>query len=265
MKPKGGFFLQSGISQARGKAEGNRMNQNIELQANSIDEIHYKIMEIIRDFPPGKALDFPSGFGRLSYWLKEKGFEVTSCDIAVDEYEKSPIEHIFADLNKAIPFEDNLFDYAFCIDGPEHSENLYHTFREFFRVLKPSGIFITSIPNFSNIESRFKHFFYGIVEPVTTREQFHNSKYGTGCFHINRPPYALLKMALESAGFKVSHVTYDREKSGQKCFYPLYLLIRLVTILKGKKGYEKYWLKDSNCRNVLMGGNTLIVVSNKPA
>lgn len=175
------------------KADGKRMNQDIELRANSIDEIHYKIMEIIRDFPLGKALDFPSGFGRLSYWLKEKGFEVTSCDIAVDEYEKSPIEHIFADLNKAIPFEDNLFDYAFCIDGPEHSENLYHTFREFFRVLKPSGIFITSIPNFSNIESRFKHFFYGIVEPVTTREQFHNSKYGTGCFHINRPPYALLK------------------------------------------------------------------------
>jgi SAM-dependent methyltransferase len=239
------------------------MLPEVELQANSINEIHYKVMEIIKDYPKGKALDFPSGYGRLSCWLQKKGHHVISCDISPESYKNDIIHHSQADMNKEFPFDNNTFDYAFCIEGPEHSENLYHTFREFFRVLKPNGTFISSIPNYSNIESRFKQFLYGVLEPVATKEDFEKAAKGTGCFHINRPSYAMLKMALEAAGFKVSGVFYDKGKTCQIFFYPLYLLIKLVTLLKGKRGNKKYWLKDSNSRNVLMGGNTLIVVSKK--
>ena len=135
--------------------------KNMDLKANSIDAIHYKIMEIVKKYPVGKALDFPSGWGRLSYWLKEKGFNVVSCDI--QDYSDSPIKHVFGDLNNKFPFDDQTFDYAFCIDGPEHSENLYHVFREFYRILKPTGYLILSIPNYSNLESRFKQFWYGVL------------------------------------------------------------------------------------------------------
>ena len=240
------------------------MNQiEPEPRAISIDEIHHKVMELIKDYPPGKALDFPSGWGRLSYWLKEIGHDVTSCDIAIEDYSKSPIKYIFANLNNKFPFNDNLFDYAFCIEGPEHAENLYHTFSEFYRVLKPNGLLITSTPNFSNIESRFKQFWYGVIEPITTKDDFNKSKYGTGTFHINRPPYALLRMALEASNFSIIQTTYDKEKKKQKYFYPLYLMIKLVTKLKGEKGDRKYWLKSGNSKNVLMGGNTLILICKK--
>jgi SAM-dependent methyltransferase len=239
------------------------MAQKIELKANSIDEIHYKIMEIMGDYSTGQALDFPSGFGRLSYWLQEKGFEVVACDIAPELYKDSPISHRQADLNLTFPFENDTFDYAFCIDGPEHSENLYHTFREFFRVLRSNGVFIISIPNHSNIESRFKYLLYGVLEPVTNKNEFKKSTIGTGMFHINRPSYALLKMALEAAGFSVIDVAYDKEKSNQKLFYPFYLLIKLLTVIIGDKGNNKYWLRDSNSKRILMGGNTLIVISKK--
>lgn len=235
-----------------------------ELQANSLDVIHYKIMALINNLPPGKALDFPSGFGRLSYWLREKGYEVTSCDIGTEEYKKSPIKHVRANLNGEFPFVDNLFDYAFCIDGPEHAENLYHAFREFYRVLKPNGLLFVSIPNFSSLESRLKQLLYGVLEPVVTKDQFKQSKYGTGFFHINRPPYAMLRMALEAAQFAIIETTYDKEKKAQKFLYPLYLIIKLITLLKGRKGDKKYWLKSSNQKNVLMGGNTLILVCKKP-
>ncbi len=241
------------------------MNEEIELQANSIDEIHYKVMEITATLPLGKVLDFPSGFGRLSYWLQKRGHNVISCDIALDDYKQSPINHIYANLNHEFPFDDCSFDYAFCIDGPEHAENIYHTFREFSRVLKPHGLLIMSIPNFSNIESRFKYFLYGIVEPVTSGDAFSNSKIGTGAFHINRPPYALLKMALESAAFKIEKVTYDKYKKNQTFFFPIYLLIIIISIIKGNKGNRKYWLKDSNSLDVLMGGNTLILLCKKVA
>ncbi|KAF0154043.1 MAG: type 11 methyltransferase [Syntrophaceae bacterium] len=131
------------------------MNQNnTNLIANSIDAIHHKIMVIMEKYPIGKVLDFPSGWGRLSYWLKERGFDVVSCDI--QDYPDSPIKHVFGDLNKIFPFDDHTFDYAFCIDGPEHSENLYHIFREFYRVLKPNGHLILSIPNYSNLDEPVK-------------------------------------------------------------------------------------------------------------
>lgn len=240
------------------------MNANeVELQANSLDVIHYKVMELIHGFPPGKVLDFPAGFGRLSYWLKEKGHDVTSCDIAVEEYTKSPIQHIRANLNGTFPFADDMFDYAFCIDGPEHAENLYHTFREFYRVIKPNGMLIVSMPNFSNLESRLKQLWYGVLEPVATRDDFANSKYGTGFFHINRPPYAMLRMAIEAAQWTIAETTYDKKKKAQAYLYPLYVIIKLITWFKGVKGDKKYWLKSSNQKNVLMGGNTLILICQK--
>ena len=220
-------------------------------------------MEIIEDYPKGKALDFPAGWGRLSYWLQQKGHDVVACDVAPEKYTDSPIHLTKADLTKKFPFDDNTFDYAFCIDGPEHSENIYHTFREFHRVLKHDGILITSIPNFSNIESRFKQFWYGVLEPINSYEDFQRCYPVTGHMHVNRPSYALLKMAIEGSGLKVTAVNYDKEKQAQKYFYPLYLLIRMITYLKGDKGQKKYWLRDSNSKNVLMGGNTLIIVSKK--
>ena len=184
-----------------------------ELKAMSIDAIHYKIMDIMKKYPVGKALDFPSGWGRLSYWLKEKGYDVTSCDI--QGHPDSPVEHVFGDLNVRFPFENEIFDYAFCIDGPEHAENLYHTFREFNRVLKPNAYLILSIPNYSNIENRFKQFLYGVLEPINTREDFEVLKDTTGHCHVNRPPYALLRMALEAAKFSIVKTTYDQKKKNQ--------------------------------------------------
>lgn len=239
------------------------MGNSCEVRANSIDAIHYKILKLIKDFPVGTVLDFPSGHGRLSHWLSQKGYKVTSCDIAVDDYRDSPVQHVYADLNKEFPFEDDKFDYCFCVDGPEHAENLYHSFREFHRVLKPNGIFVVSIPNLANIECRVKYLWYGVLEPVTTGEQFRNSKYGPGVFHINRPSYAMLRMALEAANFQVVDITYDTEKKQQRWYLPLYYLIRLITKLKSEKGDKKYWLKESNSKNVLLGGNTLIVVCRK--
>jgi hypothetical protein len=70
------------------------------LIANSIDAIYYRLMELIKDFPSGKVLDLPSGWGRLSYWLKVKGYNVISCDITPETYTESPIEQTYANLNE---------------------------------------------------------------------------------------------------------------------------------------------------------------------
>ena len=227
----------------------------------SLDVIHYKIIEMLSSLPRGKALDLPAGPGRLSLWLKQQGFDVTAADLSPDAFLASEIPVMKVDLDDPFPIEDGIFDYAFCIEGPEHVENLYHTFREFYRILKPGGKIIISYPNYSNIESRIKMIFYGVLEPVEPLQLSNGKQKNNG--HINRQPVALVKQAMDHAGFSIERIQRENLKRNQLLFYPLYLLIRLFTLLKGKRGEQKYWLQTSNQFDVAMGGNSILIIASK--
>jgi SAM-dependent methyltransferase len=228
----------------------------------SLDEVHYKVMSLIDPLPSGRALDMPAGPGRLSWWLHNRGFNVIAGDIMPENFANPEIPIVTVDVNHSFPFADSTFDYAFCIDGPEHFENLYHVFREFARILKTGGKLIISYPNYSNLESRLRNIFYGVLEPVTSRQQL-STRFSDnpGMVHVNRSAYPLLKMALDFAGFTVDRITSEKCKRNQLLFMPLYLLIRMFTRFKGDKGDVKYGLKESNSYSVLMGGNDIILVT----
>ncbi len=230
-----------------------------EFQIASLDEIHFKIVEDMKKVTQGKVLDFPAGTGRLSWMLYKEGFDVTAADIDTDGFCNPEIPISKGDLDSRFPFDDGVFDYACCIEGPEHTENLYHTFREFSRVLKKQGLFKLSFPNYSNLESRLKNVFYGIIEPVEPYSDKTDKNNG----HISRPSFALLKMALNYAGFEIESVASEKIKTNQRWLLPLALVIFLFTKIKGEKGKRKYWLDEVNSRNVLMGGNSLIITARK--
>jgi len=230
-----------------------------EFQIASLDEIHFKLVEMIKNKPRGKVLDFPAGTGRLSWMLYNEGFEVVAADIGTEGFCNPEIPVFQGDLDGRFPFADGSFDYAFCIEGPEHVENIYHTFREFSRVLKKDGLLTMSYPNYSNLESRVRNIFYGILEPVEP----YNDKVQKNNGHISRPPYALLKMALNYAGLEIETVTDEKTKHDQLWLMPMALIIFLFTKIKGEKGKRKYWLNESNSWEVLMGGNSLIISARK--
>jgi len=230
-----------------------------EFRVDSLEEIHPKIVEIMKKMPKGKVLDFPAGTGKLSWMLYNEGFDVTAADIIIEGFLNPEIPIFKADLDGKMPFADCSFDYAFCIEGPEHVENIYHTFREFSRVLKKGGLFTMSYPNYSNIESRMRNIFYGILEPVEP----YNDKDQKNNGHISRPPYALLKMALNHAGLEIETITSEKKKYNQLLLLPISLIIFLVTKIKGEGGKRKYWLDESNSWKVLMGGNSLIISARK--
>ena len=230
-----------------------------EFQIASLNEIHFKILEMMKNKPKGKVLDFPAGTGRLSWMLHNAGFNVMSADICTEGFRNPEIPIVQGDLDGKFPFSDASFDYSFCIEGPEHVENIYHTFREFSRVLKKDGLFTMSYPNYSNIESRMRNIFYGILEPVEPYNEKDSKNHG----HINRPPYALLKMALNYAGFEIETVSSEKLKYNQLLLLPLSLIIFLMTKIKGERGKRKYWLDESNSWKVLMGGNSLIISARK--
>lgn len=160
-----------------------------EPKAVSSSSIHHKIIDIMKAYPPGQSLEFPSGEGLLSFLLEKEGHATTLFDISPDSYSESLMPIAYGNLNEQFLCDDNSYDYAFCIEGPEHVENIFHTFREFYRVLKDDGLLFISMPNYANLESRIKYLFYGIIEPVMSGDQLRPV---TGRGHINRAPYGLL-------------------------------------------------------------------------
>ena len=228
----------------------------------SRSEIHPAISKIMENLPRGSLLDFPSGTGSLAWRLKNEGFAVAAADIAPEAFINPEIEIRQGDLNSRFPFDAAQFDYACFVEGPEHVENVFQCLREFARVLKPGGRLIVSLPNYSNLQNRFKQFLNGVIEPVVSYESLKSDYLGNEfMIHINRLPYPMMRMALEFAGFKIESVHEDRQKKKQRLLWPIALLIQLLTHLRGEKGQRKYWLKDSNATQVLMGGNTLILVA----
>ncbi|MFA6970074.1 MAG: class I SAM-dependent methyltransferase [Gallionella sp.] len=228
----------------------------------SRSEIHPAISKVLKDMPRGSLLDFPAGTGSLAWRLQSEGFDVTAADIAPEAFKNPEIEILRGDLNGTFPFEQGQFDYACFVEGPEHVENVFQCLREFARVLKPGGTLVVSLPNYSNLQNRIKQFLNGVIEPVVSYESL-KSDYIDNEFmiHINRLPYPMIRMALEFAGFKIESVHEDRPKKKQRLLWPVAWVIQMLTSLRGAKAQEKYWMKDNNATEVLMGGNTLILVA----
>lgn len=228
----------------------------------SRSEIHPAISGLLKDMPKGKLLDFPAGTGSLSWRLQCEGFTVSAADIIPEAFKNPEIEIRKGNLNERFPYEDAQFDYACFVEGPEHVENVFHCLREFSRVLKPGGVLILSLPNYSNLQNRIKQLLTGVVEPVVSYESLKSDYVGNEfMIHINRLTYPMIRMALEFAGFKIESVHQDRPKKKQRILWPLAWFIQLYAALRGEKGQAKYWMKDNNASAVLMGGNTLILIA----
>ena len=228
----------------------------------SRSEINPAISRILKNMPRGTLLDFPAGSGSLAWRLQNEGFAVTAADVAPEAFENPEIEIVRADLNRTFPFKSDRFDYACFVEGPEHVENVFQCLREFARILKPGGMLVVSLPNYSNLQNRIKQFLNGVIEPVVSYESLKSDYVGNEfMIHINRLPYPMMRMALEFAGFKIESVHEDKPKAKQRLLWPIAWAIQLVTLIRGEKAQKKYWMKDNNATEVLMGGNTLILVA----
>ncbi len=84
--------------------------------------IHDVAFRWFETMPRGRVLDVPSGAGALSLRLQRAGFEVDSCDVNADGFQAAGPRFTRGDLCQ-LPYPDGAFDYAACIEGPEHLEN----------------------------------------------------------------------------------------------------------------------------------------------
>jgi SAM-dependent methyltransferase len=221
-------------------------------------------MEMMGKEPRGSVLDVPTGTGILADRLRKIGFEVSCCDINPAYFSVPELTLNIGDLNQSLPYPNDSFDYLICLDGIEHTENPSNAIREFQRVLKKGGKILLSTPNFLNIERRLRFLFTGTFSKIPSHEVIKNIWNGDITMaHLSPLGYPLLKFIMECHGFHILRLEKDRKKPKMVWLLPLVWLIRLYGRMASKKRRELYRLDETSKDEIILGGNTLIIMGEK--
>lgn len=141
--------------------------------------------------PGGRFLDIGCGRGITLHALADAGFQVHGFEVCADAVEgvDSRIQIRVAPSLAEAAFPEQFFDEAILWHVLEHIPHPRATLREVHRILKPGGVLIVAVPNFSSWQARWT---------------------GPAWFHLDPPrhlfhfPLSGLKQLLESVGFHCS-------------------------------------------------------------
>ena len=230
------------------------------------EAIHDTVVRILKELPRGALLDVPAGEGALAARLIDAGFDVRCCDLYPEIFRLDGVDIQRANLDAELPFSDRSFDYITCLEGLEHIENPQQAMREFARVLKPGGHLIISVPNILNIEERLKWLLHGytshfkpISRATAERLRVEYSDRVEIAAHVNPIAYSELRYILEKNGFEMVSVHRDKAKANAWMYLPVVGIIKLIARLTPKDKRSERWTDELVSREVLLGGNTLIV------
>lgn len=230
----------------------------------SRDEIHDKVVAIMDEESRGKVLDVPTGTGILADRLRKKGFEVSCCDINPSYFSVPDLELKVGDLSRSLPYPSEFFDFIACIEGLEHLENPFNAIREFQRLLKAGGKVILSFPNYLNIERRLRFLITGLFSKIPSPKKLGKDRFEhLWMLHLTPLTYPILKLVLEHSGFKILFIEKDKEKKRMKWLLPVVWGIRCYSLFWSKEKKEDYHLEETLSPQLIMGGNTLILMAEK--
>ncbi len=225
---------------------------------------HDQVIKMMDQEPRGKVLDVPTGTGIFADRLRKMRFEVSCCDINPSFFSVPDLKVEIGDLNQSLPYPDDFFDYVVCLEGIEHTENPSNAIREFRRILKKGGKLFLSTPNFLNIERRLRFLFTGTFSQIPSHETVRNILKGDlGMAHLSPLGYSLLKFIMEYYAFRILRLEKDRAKPRMIWLLPFVWIIRLCGRLASPKRREAYRLDDTMRDEIILGGNTLIIVAEK--
>jgi SAM-dependent methyltransferase len=121
----------------------------------SATKMHRRVLDVLRQQPPGRVLDIPSGRGPVCDGARTMGHDVVQLDL----FRQPNFRGVIADACARLPFVDASFDTVVSMEGIEHFENQTGFVRECARVLRPGGLLILTTPNLLHLSSRISGFF----------------------------------------------------------------------------------------------------------
>lgn len=137
------------------EAIANRRNiWNADPRSDLSYQEHVRYDAILRNIPSSiqNVLDLGCGDGYLSFLIAQKGLRVTSLDISLQRMKKfeeaARQYHIHRVISNvcAPGFASQNFDLIVCSEVIEHIEDYPVVLKEVFRLLKPGGKFIVTVP-----------------------------------------------------------------------------------------------------------------------
>ena len=195
----------------------------------------------------GRVLDIPAGSGTDTRPLLELGYEVISADL-VPEFFDRKIEGarcLKADMEAALPFQDETFDYVLCSEGIEHLADQLAFARECSRVLRPGGKLAVTTPNLLSLRARVAFMLTGNrafkswVDEVTSVwgiDEKTERLYHGHAFLIN---YFQLRYLLWHAGLRTLDVVGTRYSPSSIALLPLVPFVWLFTRRASKKARRR--------------------------
>jgi SAM-dependent methyltransferase len=169
----------------------------------------------------GNILDLGAGSGYLSSLLvaaperaaRKNGEGVEACDIDGKKFSVPGVNFTECNVNKGLPYADASFDAVCAIEVLEHTAAPYSVLAEIWRVLRPGGVLVFSVPNVGHMLSRLSFLlsghYYMFPSPSTKPENA-----GRLCGHVAPLAYQYWHYGLRLAGFSEIALHKDRTKKG---------------------------------------------------
>ena len=109
--------------------------------------------------PPAGILDFGCGTGEIAAAIDRMGYQVTACDFAEEmiavarsNYSETAVKWVRLESDwKMLPFADASFDGIIASSVFEYLDDVPRVAEELFRVLRPEGVLLLTVPNPHNV------------------------------------------------------------------------------------------------------------------
>jgi SAM-dependent methyltransferase len=243
--------------------KGGPMSTQSEIVPIARRSIHDVILKWFQDQPRGTVLDAPAGYGHLSMKLREMGYDVAPGEIEPEIFAVDDMKCIYTNLNERIEAEDDTFDYVCCVDGLEHMTNPYRAVEEFTRVLKPGGIAVFSIPNYTNIERRLKFLIFGYFTKPLSMGRIRKAGGHLYSFHNSPLTITILDIMFKFNNLDLVEIKDNQPKKKQYLLFGLVVLFWLLSCFSGPKKKAERRPDLTLDRRVILGGNNLIFILRK--
>lgn len=119
-------------------------------------------VKIMRQYVYGKLIDL--GCGDMPF----RGFLLDLVDTydSLDLWPNSEVTYV-GDIQNMSMLDANTYDSAICLEVLEHVPNPHQAIKEIYRILKPSGVLIISVPHLSRIHNApydyYRFTLYGLI------------------------------------------------------------------------------------------------------